>query len=191
MGNPLGIKGLTISIQVLNNEISLVIPFSFEFTIKKLKMLSWCNFFLDYHFKMLPEVEIWGQLKQYEQVLNRQALKCREEYGQHTWRTPTLNVSIDKRHAWFLTWIFRKKGVAYTWSFIVIILCYYQAISKFACKTLALDSLFVDILTYVIKTLLCTSAWRILKSGGRRDDESKFLWLETKKHCHKSLGHKI
>jgi len=41
-------------------------------------------FFLDYHFKILPEVEIGGQLKQYEQVLNRQALKCREEYGQHT-----------------------------------------------------------------------------------------------------------
>ena len=110
--------------------------------------------------------------------LNRQALKCREESGHHTWRTPTLSVSKNKLHPWFFSWSF------------TVILCYYHAVSKFACKTLALDSLFVDILTYVIKTLLCTSAWRLPKSRGRRDDVSKFLWLETKKHCQKSLGHK-
>ena len=44
-----------MSIKSLDSEISLAIPLSCEFTIililKKIKMLSWCNFFQDSHFK--------------------------------------------------------------------------------------------------------------------------------------------
>lgn len=73
-----------------NSEVSIAIPFSFESTIKKLRMLS----------------------------LSSQALKCGEESGNHTCRTPAPNVSIDRPHPWFFSLEFWEKGAAYTQTFM-------------------------------------------------------------------------
>lgn len=48
-----------------------------------------------------------------------------------------------------------------------------------------LDSLCVDILRYVMNTLLWMFSWREANSGGSTDDASKFLIASRKEHNQK------
>jgi len=65
-----------MSIMSLDSKILYVILFSFEFAIKKVRTLCWCNFSnIITNIEMLHKVEIWRWLKRYAQVLGSQALK--------------------------------------------------------------------------------------------------------------------
>lgn len=66
------------------------------------------------------KVGMYNKLLTSNEMIPSQPLKCGGESGHYIWRSPTSDVSIDRLHFNFFTWIFRKKNAAYTCASIVL-----------------------------------------------------------------------